>query len=272
MLCSVVLSITTSQILLAFPPTPVYEAAVAGEKLGVGKAKWEKLQMEDSQGIGFWFDGKWGREIENALWLSPNFVSRWLGYWARKELWMPGELDKRYQELIKDLDGKLTFIVRLSGFPKKGLLELTQDQRAQTKELKNLRFIVTSGDAMGPASATLLAHWQSRERQRLDDFRWWCYVPFSEWIAPASQVDKNEPMFPLGEYSADWYLVEAFVIPEMHKNQRFELRILSPGKERIAEFGKGAKNNRDYHIQPFNWSIFNDKKKYKPKSDDAKPD
>lgn len=249
---------------LAFPPDPIEREVEEGARLAREGASLDRLYQDDRRPVGYWFDGKWGQEVEFVTWISPRLVSRWLGYLERRELWEPDEIGRRWEELRRRLDGKMTFVVWLSAYPKRPMLELTPERPPVTTDLEGVKFFLTAGSAAQRARGELLARWQSRRRDKLGEFRWWLYVPFGELLTPVDRRLKDEPPFPLGDYHAAYYLVEGFSMPEMFEGQRFELRILSPRKERIAAFGRGTRVGALTKIMPFNWRLFDPERRARP--------
>src|SRR5689334_4109662 len=97
-----------------FPVEPIQIEVCRGEEVYRAGKGIERTLMEDRQAIGYWFDGRVRKDVEEAIWVSPTMVSRWLGYLQAKERWPKLELLNRWAALRDQLDGSLTFVVRLT--------------------------------------------------------------------------------------------------------------------------------------------------------------
>lgn len=221
---------------IAFGAYPLYDQALKGSALAEKEHTMEVLYGEDRATVGWWNDGTMAQPMEWALWISPNFVSRWLGYLDRRELWTSDQMRDRYQAVSRELDGKITVLVQLVAFPKQSLLDFTDEAPSQPQEIEKVRFVVTYDDVRMQPTVSKVATFQWRDRSYVKQFRWWTYLPWAAPLAPEWMNTKDEPPYGVGDWYASWYLVEFPVVPEIHACKKFEVRIISPRKERVATF------------------------------------
>ena len=65
---------------------------------------------------------------------------------------------------------------------------------------------------------------------------WWMRIPFGEPLQPEFARECMDEMMFCGEYFCRTYLVSLPIPEEPIEGNRFELRIFSPRKERVARF------------------------------------
>lgn len=251
----------------SFPEAPPSEHVFRGaEAFRKGKGI-DRVWNEDRVSLGVWFDGRVKRDSEQAFFLSPGMVARWLGFLQAKEKWDDEELQSRWDDLRRYLAGRLTFIVQLAAYPKQDPLEDPEPTgRSDPSRLTNVRFLFTSGAALvepprpdefagvrytvpgsrpsaqasrqgirvEPESA-LLELLQARSLGELGGYRWYRDVPFGSALTP--EFERSEERFPLpyGEFWQSWFWVTV-TVPEALGSTSFELRIFDGRRERVARF------------------------------------
>lgn len=269
----------TSLLALALPLKPVDfpSAPLAAEvdkgvrTYSLGKGL-ERLYMDDRQVVGVWFDGRLHRDADHVVWISPSLMSRWLGYLDAKEKWPAGELEKRWGFLRKSLGGRMTFIVRLCALPKIDILEQEVALPADPCDMTKVRFLWTSNrselsavqdrelihvpgaverlPAFGKRvpiglnsdpSVYLVSEHRADTANKVFQEDWWMRVPFGESIQPEFAKECMEEMAFCGEYHSRTYFVSLPIPEEPIEANRFELRIFSPRKERVAKFSLFSK-------------------------------
>ncbi len=189
---------------------------------------------EDQKTIGKWSNGWSQRPVEWALRLSPELISRWLGFRERRELWPEGELDRRWN-LARDVVGdEAIFIVQISAFPKLSTAGgIGEEERAELEDFLLNRFVVRADGQQIECRTFLIDRWQAREKATLDDYPWWQRTDFAHILGSEWEGHPYKPL-PLGDYHRAWYWVSARM-PEAPV-EKLELFLLSPNKERKAEF------------------------------------
>ncbi|MCH8978247.1 MAG: hypothetical protein IH945_03265 [Armatimonadetes bacterium] len=191
-----------------------------------------RVWRSDRQDIGWWSNGYEKKAVEHVTWLSPDLVSRWLGFLQAREYWPEEELLDRWDRIAAALGGSRTFVVELSAFPKLPTYEIGDYRRTTPEEIDNVRFVYTSGGRAMPMPAVRLAARQSRRRSDLEGFAWWQLLEFGGDLTGEFEAAVPEWPLPLGDYYRSWYLVSI----EDPGDDSFEVRVLSRRKERVARF------------------------------------
>ena len=232
-----------------FPAEPIQAQVLVGAKLGRAahrpsvsdvfrspepRPAFGKVWGSDRQAIGWWSNGYQKISVEHVTWLSPDLISRWLGFLQAREYWPEGELQERWNRIAEGIGGTRSFIVELSAFPKLPTYEIGDYRRTTPEEIDEVRFVYTAGGRAAPMSAARLAAWQSRRRSDLERFAWWQVLWFGGGLTGEFESAAPEPPLPLGDYYRSWYLVS---IENPGRDDRFEVRVLSRRKERVAGFG-----------------------------------
>lgn len=231
-----------------FPAEPIPEHLEHGRTLGRSKPKtssrdlfsspaprtsFETIWKSDRQAIGWWSNGYSQQPVEHAIWLSPELMSRWLGFLQAREYWSDDELSERWEALRERFTGSYTFIIQLTAFPKLPTYGVGDYVRTTPEELLDVRFVMTSRSTSLALEARQLEFWQSRNRDALESFRWWHSLEIG-WALTGEFDSPSEPPFlSVGDYYRAWYLVSIDTAP---KFERFEIRTLSRRKERVATF------------------------------------
>lgn len=219
-----------------FPLVPVHRPMLEGYALGVKARSPQEVLQPTTVRFGRRWAGFKYEDVEWALWLSPEAVSRWLGFLEARELFGQDEMLRRWRLLREDLDGKLVFVVRLSAFPKAQTLELGDPEDARPDEIQDATFALSSGDRRWPTRSTPLAFWRTQTREELDSYRWWLDLPFGDLLTPAEQWRNPEPRWNLGDWAGAWYLVEASPPPTWFEDEAFTLHVVGPRAERRATY------------------------------------
>lgn len=255
--------------LIYFPPEPLPNELARGVHVYTQHKGIERTLMEDRQELGRWFDGRVQRGVESAVWVSPAMTSRWLGYLQAKEKWSAQELQRRWDAVVEQLNGKLTFVVQVAAMPTLGGLDMDITSKADPAEVQKLRFLFTSGPGLpesheksyvpgeedkvvaryapgseqlddGPLminpSVQALADWQVRDPAKLEGFRWEEATDFGEPFRSEFEQPNDTPSYPVGDYYSAWFVVSVNLNSLVIHPEGFDLRVFSPQKERIAHF------------------------------------
>lgn len=250
---------------IAFPAEPIEAERIRGRDAYRKSRNLIRTFDGYRQSIGRWASGPVQRTVEDVLWLSPEWAARWLGYLEAKEKWPPGELERRWQEIAFQSEGRLLFVVRLSAFPRRDLFGEVQ-RPADPTDLEPLRFLVTiDGDSLpqqvGPfgklrdlshdperrpanwlePSAERVATLFSDDPESFTNVAWWRWLPYSSAIQPEFEP-LGAPVGFLGEYRQDIYIVSVTLPPEVladsHAATTIQLRVFSQRRERVAAFDR----------------------------------
>lgn len=192
----------------------------------------QSVFRDHRQYVGWWSNGYQQIPIDEVVWLSPELLSRWLGFLAAQEYLGEQEIKDRWGHLSDALGEKRAFVVRLSSFPKMSTYGVGDTERNDPTDLDHVRFVYTSGNTVIEMESFQFAHWQSRDRFELDGFLWWQWLPIAGALQSEFEKSPEEAPLPLGDYHRTWTL--AWV--EGVDQEQFEVRVLSQRKERVARF------------------------------------
>lgn len=242
----IALSTTAS---LAFPADPIPgEMARGAEIYRKGKGI-ERTLLEDRVVLGLWFSGRKQEDVEEVIRLSPEMVSRWIGYLKAKERWSEETLNQRWDHIAEAMGEDTHFVVRLSAFPKMTLedLEPALSRSADPNEISNVRFAFEIECGAKDPSAMLLETSQTRDWKSLGDFKWYLSLPYGEALRPEFATTDDGWSYPVGDYYSAWYLVR---IPNhvVDLREPQSLLVFSKEKTRVARYnqqkGKSARSRK----------------------------
>ncbi len=232
-----------------FPPAPILAELARGAAICRAGKGIDRVAEEDRRAIGYWFDGRVRKDVEDALWVSPAFCSRWLGYRAASEDWTQPELQARWDDLRVRLGGRLTMIVRLAALPKMDLLESGATARIDPTDLAQASFTLSYGPpnpceanaaletrTVFTPEASLLALRRSRDRGEVLGLPWHRLVPFREPLL--GEFESPEPPYAIdrGENARAIYLVQAPLPETLIWSRELRLSVRTPAKRREARF------------------------------------
>ncbi len=231
----------------AFGDAPIQRELLIGEKLERSKKGIERTFMADRQPIGFWFSGKWREDVEEAIWISPELVSRWLGWQQSREGWGDAEVVRRWKVARDRFNGKLTFVVRLSAFPKIDPLEGAGDPARNAEDLDDVRGVLTYDVEHREARKhvqtynKLLHKTRGESASEVLAAKWDVLPPFDEPLKGTFGTDQQVPLNPVfdygvGDYSGCIWLVQCEVPTDFAGQSKFELQVVTAHKSRKAYF------------------------------------
>ncbi|MBS1706242.1 MAG: hypothetical protein JST40_10235 [Armatimonadetes bacterium] len=202
-----------------------------GTSLAAKRQPESTVFREDRVVIGRWFNGKSKLAVEHALWLNPRFVSRWLGYWERREHWPAEESARRFDTFRSGMPGNQWFLISLSAYPKYPMLELVDsvDARPGDLELQSAEI----GSQVGALRE--LNRIQTRNREDIEKHEWWLGAPELGPLVPKHHQGPQPSPYQLGDYFGRWYLVKVSSCPLTS----FEVVLRGPAKDRVARFANG---------------------------------
>lgn len=252
---------------LAVPAEPIsaeFRRGVAVYAQGKGL---ERCWMEDRKVLGTWFDGVRRRDVEEAIWLSPSLLSRWMGYAAAREKWTDAEREARWDIARRIADQRLILLVRISSFPKVDPLAPEDEERPDLRDYETVRVLLTADGKDLPVRrefdlGKLIGHrnpvardwsvrpiecrWgtivelRGRERSAVEGFPWYQLSPLIEAFAPSFPDPYPSGSLGLfGNYRSKWIWVEADLAGGPPARRQFELRVIGPTKERLAQYRLG---------------------------------
>lgn len=246
---------------IAFPPSPIPYEVRRGAALYMAGKGIDRTSEEDRAILGVWFDGRIKRDVEEALWISPSFVSRWLGYLEAREKWFPGEIQLRWNAVRPLFDGRIALVVHLSAYPKWVDSDYGLTGKGDPAEVDDVRFLVTAGGELPEAGAfgspyraeiqwahprpeptltephaALLLREQARSAGPLEGRDWVDAMPFLQAMVPEFRQPSGLRGIRLGGFHSAWYLLDLPASEAVRRSRSFDVRVFSPRKERIARF------------------------------------
>lgn len=234
--------------LALLPAEPLPEAFAQGEALGREGVKASALsrvlgasdrpaRADEAAGpwmktIGWWFNGRDQSPIEKAVWVSPSFLSRWLGWRSVREGWGPSEVMERWGEAQGLLEERSAFAVVLCSYPKRSLLGQEEDTAPDTGDLERVRIRLEVDGQSVPVMVQFGPPRQARTRQEVEKAAWWQDTPAADFLG-GSFDPTPEAGWPLGDYHRRVVWVECAPISE---DQTVILSVESPRRSRTARW------------------------------------
>jgi hypothetical protein len=203
-----------------------------GASLAKRRQAFVRTYGQDRKTLGTWWSGHRRESTEWVLRLSPAFTARWLGYWEWIEMWPQGEGQRRWEGFQKETAGGTHFFVLLSAFPKASTLEITDPAPADTRFMEDVRFSLTAGGKRISLRSRVLDRRQVRDRDEIQEYRWWRRVPGAAWLSPDTLSEPNDPRFGMGDYYGVYYHV--WIDEPVAAPYQFEVGVRR--KVRSAEF------------------------------------
>ncbi|MBS1718446.1 MAG: hypothetical protein JSS72_12020 [Armatimonadetes bacterium] len=221
---------------LRFMPTPSPAELCRGQQICARGKGPERTLEESRMALASSFDGAAMRDTEEIVWLNPASVSRWLGGMQQSEGWSQDELTRRWLGASEMLQGRLTFMIRLSALPGISALE-PDDEVGPTpmQDLDSVRAFLEFDSSAEPTFVPLELR-QVEERQTQDrgealNLPWYHWMPS---LAPTGDSEPCAPGYPLGSYYGRLYIATVAVPEKMP--HRFTVRVSSKGRRRKATF------------------------------------
>ena len=249
---------------ITFGDFPIKHELLVGEALERDKKGIERTMLQDRVAIGRWFDGTRRVDDEEAIWLSPAMVSRWLGWRQSREGWPDEELNRRWCLAKARLDGKMTFIVRLSSFPKIDLWEGPDAPAKHTEDLEDARGVITFGGEKNSARKheqgrnALLAMVNDQNPQPVLSTEWESLPPMNDVLEGTyctngiTTINPNLD-FGYGGYTGAFW-IEQFKLPkDLFGNAGFDLQVVTAHKKRVAHFALVETKPPKRKVLPTRW-------------------
>lgn len=218
-----------------FPLAPIESELRSGEQLAVRGGTADAALREDRVTVGWWFDGTRHVGVEWVAWLSPRAVSRRLGFLARREGLEPGEVQRRWDAVRESLDGTLTFVVRLSAYPRVPTLDLIEAAPAYPSPILRPHVLLVAGRNAVSVRSVRLDAWVARDPKVFTGFDWCDAIGLGESLGERREPAAR-PYYQLGDYHAAWHVAEVSADSALALGRRFSLRIVGERRERNAPF------------------------------------
>lgn len=224
----------TSLVVTLLDPLPLripYDALQAGIAAGKKGVPVESIEKEARTVVGRWFNGRRNEPTEYAIWLTPNYMGRWLGYWHAREERTLDDTRERWSIVRSNLGEHAWVFVQLSSYPKFATLDLIEPQDSRPENTQLTKAWALTSEGRVSCDFVEVASIQARDRKPVEAVRWWQFCP-TEPLAPQNFSSFSAPRFPLGDFHGRYYWIQVphGVIDPL----RFVLE--SPGKRREFHF------------------------------------
>ena len=234
------------------PDRPIAAERIRGAEIGrrkpdvdfgtlLGKAEpatpIEEVFLDDRQTIGKWFDGKFQQEVEYAWRLSPELISRWLGFLQERELLPDEAVTQRWKLAAEWSKDDVNFVVQLCAFPKMPMLELTEYVPPKNDDIDGVRFVIRTEDKIVHCESTLIQSQTAYDRLPAMSWSWWNAKPFNEFLGLEFESHSISPYYPIGDYRCRWFLVTCDRSKFVTETQSaYELVVISRNKKRTSKW------------------------------------
>lgn len=225
---------------LTLGPGPNREAMLVGEEIARQGKGLDRLLLEDRQVIGRWARAYMPHDSEDVLWISPDLLSRWLGYLQESE----GLTDQQVQDRWNALEGSagrdFWIVVRLAALDKQDPLDLGMEEEAETTDLSPVKVLATVTDLSGqrialkPTQTTVLADVRSSDANEVIGLPWYIFSDAFKPLLPS--IPPSKPDSDLGTNEGRLLFVKLPVPGSMLAGRELEVRVLSRRKNRLAHF------------------------------------
>jgi hypothetical protein len=232
----------TSLVVTLLDPLPLripFDALQLGVAAGGKGVPVESIEKESRTVVGRWFNGRRKEPTEYAIWLTPDYLGRWLGYWQAQEDREADETRERWSQTRSTLGETAWVFVQLSSYPKFGTLDLIepQDSRPENTQLTKAWALSTEGRVS--CQFVEVGSIQARDRKPVESVRWWQFSP-AEPLQPSSFTAFKAPRYPLGDFHGRYFWIQ---VPHgVTTPLRFVLE--SPGKRREFQFSNPASKKK----------------------------
>ena len=231
---------------IGFPEAPLAGQISAGRAVYHSGAGIDRTLGADRFTLGTWFDGRIRRAVDTVTWVSPELVSRWIGYMAERDGWSDAVIDRRWSVSRHQLDRNVTFIVRLAAFPRLDPFEFGLDAPPKPESLRGVRFRLEFspvGTGLGrrePVVASTLgtcaALFEKEEPAGVTGRPFYSLTQFVPLFLDEGEVDKPDDGIRLGDYYGAVYVMSFPITPAMQHTSEFDLTVQLQTKRESAHF------------------------------------
>lgn len=232
---------------VAFDEVPIASQVLLGESIERQKRGVERTLLDDRQSIGVWFNGREKEGVEEAIWVSPSMVSRWLGWMQSREGWSSEEVLRRWTEARARFNGKLTFIVRMASFPKLDPVFDADAPASNKSDLADARGVVTYPSypkrpmSHVPTQNAELTGLVGESADQIKNASWTQFPPFDDVLLDTFAHDPSPTMDPnldfgIGHYFGAIWKVQCDLPKDLYGRPGFHLDVVTAHKSRRAHF------------------------------------
>jgi hypothetical protein len=216
-----------------FGESPIEAEFLEGQKIYARKKGIDRTEKDARVVIGNWFDGERLQVVEEAVFLTPGLLSRWLGYQQASGT-SKEDVDKSWQQFTSQFAKRPSTLIRLARLdtvdPIDGNVESTAsptslddvkiDVRQVGKDWKKLNYRVVQDLLERNPSEVLRETWS----QVLAKFAAWPCEPTTNDLMPILRWGKNRRISLIAE------------TPELEAGSKCELKIVEKDRTRTIRF------------------------------------
>ncbi len=192
---------------------------------------------------GKWFDGSKRQIVEEVIWLSPDFLSRWLGYLSVKEDWNETEIETRWIKLKARLMNEMAFVVRVSALERADPYELGLNTEPDSKSISKLKYRFFYSPDRTRQATEIAPSAQSEKEIRSRKPEMIAALPTfisTDWTEPLLSAEafklSTELGYAMGK-SITRYTVFTMPIPhDLRNSLSFQFKVFSASRTREARF------------------------------------
>ncbi|MHB8636665.1 MAG: hypothetical protein ACYC96_09355 [Fimbriimonadaceae bacterium] len=221
---------------------PITEVA-AGRRIYHSGAGIDRTLQNGRLTLGTWFDGRIRRAVDTVTWVRPALVARWFGYMAERDGWSDAAVRQRWDVARRSLGTNLTFIVRLSAFPRLDPFEYGIGAPPRPETLKGVRFRLTFSppEAWKPrvilsSGGACTAQFEKESQADVTGRPFYSLTPLASLFMDQGETDRPDDGIRLGDYYGAVYVVSFPATGDMLAAPGFELTVLLPSKREHATF------------------------------------
>ena len=204
-----------------------------GKAVFLHKKGIDRTQKDARVVIGQWFDGERTQTVEEAIFITPGFLSRWLGYMQAAGT-SQDDVDKHWANCTPMFAEKTTVIIRLARLCTVDMIDGDVDNSAKPDALDNVQiFIHPVGSPWQPVKYRTVQDILQRRPEEVLKETWDQIMPkFSPWPGKATENDLN-PEIRWGLNRRVSYMAETEKLPA---GSKCELKIVEKDRTRVIPF------------------------------------
>ena len=226
---------------------PLEDQISAGRAIYHTGAGIDRTLGADRLTLGTWFDGRIRRAVDTATWLSPELAARWIGYLAERDGWSNDVVGRRWSAVRQQLDGRVTFVVRLGAFPRLDPFEFGIGADSKPETLKGVRFRLAFHPAgftqtlphepvVISSSGVCAALIEKEEPAPVTGRPFYSLTQFAPLFLDEGEQDAPDDGVRLGDYYGAVYVASFQVTLNMCQAPEFDLTLQLPTKRESAHF------------------------------------
>jgi hypothetical protein len=169
---------------------PILADFEEGKKIFQRKKGIDRTEMDARVVLGQWFDGERLEPVEEAVFLTPGLLSRWLGY--QKSAGTPqDDIDMSWSKCYSQFSGKNMAIIRLARLSAVDIVDGDVDNSGNPGALDSVKIQIRQGsNSWNPISTRTVQDIQQRRPEEVLKETWdQILAKFTAWPSKATEND-----------------------------------------------------------------------------------